>query len=122
MDNIKHRKAALKRLQLVFRIANAKASKVLPTLLLIIVVWIYDMFVYFEPKIIKEICIAKLYITISFDSWGLKRKRLSVVGVVVHFINIKNQNVTRLISLPMLPSYRKSSVSIYNPLFLLYYN
>jgi hypothetical protein len=80
------------------------------------------MFVYFKPKIIKEICTAKLRITISFDSWGLKRKRLSVVGIIIHFINTKNQNVIRLIGLPTLPSYRKSSVNMYNPLFLLYYN
>jgi hypothetical protein len=80
------------------------------------------MFVYFKPKIIKEIRTAKLRITISFDGWGLKRKRLSVVGVVIHFINTKNQNVTHLIGLLTLPSYRKSSVSMYNPLFLLYYN
>jgi hypothetical protein len=80
------------------------------------------MFVYFEPEIIKEIRTAKSCITISFDGWGSKRKRLSVVGVVVHFINTKNQNVTRLISLPTLPGYRKSGVGMYNPLFLLYYN
>jgi hypothetical protein len=122
MDNIKYRKAASKRLQRAFRITNAEASKALPTLPSIVAAWIHDIFVYFEPKIIEEIRTAKSRITISFDGWGLKRKRLSVVGVVVHFINAKNQNVTRLIGLPMLPGHRKSSVSMYNPLFSLYYN
>jgi hypothetical protein len=67
MDNIKHRKAASKRLQRAFRIANAKASKALPTLPLIVAAWIHYMFAYFKPEIIKEIRTAKSRITISFD-------------------------------------------------------
>ena len=71
------------------------------------------MFVHFEPEIIEEVRIAKSKISISFDGWGSKRKKLSVVGVVIYIINTKGENVTRLIGLPKLPRHRKSGISKY---------
>ena len=72
--------------------------------------WIYELFKYFEPEVIKEVCNAKLRISILFDGWGSKRERLSVVGVVVYFINDKYEAVLRLIGLPELPGHRKTGV------------
>jgi hypothetical protein len=71
------------------------------------------MFKHFKLHIIEEIYNAKLRISISFDGWGLKRKRLSVVGVVVYFINNKYKVVTRLISLLLLPKHSKTGVGMY---------
>ena len=71
------------------------------------------MFDYFEPEIIKEIRIAKSKISISFDGQGSKHEKLSVVGVVIHMINAKGENVTRLIRLPEIPGHGKSGVSKY---------
>ena len=68
------------------------------------------MFKYFEPEVIEEVRNAKSRISISFDGWGSKRKRLSVIGIVVHFINDKYEAVSRLIGLPELPGHRKSGV------------
>jgi hypothetical protein len=45
------------------------------------------MYWHFEPVIIEEIRTARSRIYVSFDRWGLKYKKLSVLGVVVHFIN-----------------------------------
>jgi hypothetical protein len=59
------------------------------------------MFIYFKPEIIKEIRCARSRITVSFDGWGLKREKISVLSVVVHFINANYKNVTRLIGLPI---------------------
>ena len=69
------------------------------------------MFDYFKPEIIKEIRIAKSKVSISFDGWGSKREKLSVVGVVIHVINAKGENVTRLIGLPELPGHGKAGIS-----------
>jgi hypothetical protein len=68
------------------------------------------MFDHFEPEVIEEIRTAKSRISISFDGWGSKREKLSVLGVVVHFINSKDESVTRLIGLPELPGHGKSGV------------
>ena len=69
------------------------------------------MFKHFEPEVIKEVRNAKSRISISFDGWGSKRERLSIVGVVVHFINDKYEAVSRLIGLPTLPGHGKTGVS-----------
>ena len=71
------------------------------------------MFRYFELEIVEEIRLAKSRISVSFDGWGSKREKLSVVGVVVHFINAKYENVTRLIGLPELPNYSKVGTGKY---------
>jgi hypothetical protein len=76
------------------------------------------MFIYFEPKVVEEIQNAKSKILILFNGWGSKRKKLSVIGVVVHFINNKYEAVLRLIGLPKLLGHRKSGVS---ELFFYYY-
>jgi hypothetical protein len=69
------------------------------------------MFKHFKPEVIKEVYNAKSRILISFDGWGLKRERLSVVSVVVHFINNKYEAVLYLIGLPTLPGHGKTGVS-----------
>jgi hypothetical protein len=69
------------------------------------------MFKHFEPEVIEEVRNAKSRILISFNGWGLKRERLSVVGVVVYFINDKYKAVLRLIGLSMLPGHGKTGVS-----------
>jgi hypothetical protein len=71
------------------------------------------MFEHFEPEVIKEITHAKSRISISFDGWGSKRDRISVVGVVVYFINKRYEAVTRLIGLPQVPVHSKSGVGKY---------
>ena len=68
------------------------------------------MFKHFEPEVIEEVRNAKSRISISFDGWGSKRERLSVIGVVIHFINDKYEAVSRLIGLSTLSGYRKTSV------------
>jgi hypothetical protein len=45
---------------------------------------------------------------VSFNRWGLKHKKISVLGIMTHFINKKHKNVTRLIGLPELPEHRKT--------------
>jgi hypothetical protein len=68
------------------------------------------MFKYFEPKIQEEIKIVKSKIYVSFNGWGSKHKKLSIVGVVIYFINKQGNMVTRLIGLPELPNHGKASV------------
>ena len=68
------------------------------------------MFKYFEPEVIEEVRNAKSRILISFDGWGLKRERLSIIGVVIYFINDKYEAVSRLIGLSTLPGYGKTGV------------
>lgn len=75
-----------------------------------ITVWIHDMFDYFEPEIREEIKRAKSRITITFDGWGSKHEKISVIGVVVHFINEHYECVTRLIGLPELPKHGKAGI------------
>jgi hypothetical protein len=47
----------------------------------------------------------------SFDGWGSKHEKISVLSVVTHFINKNHKNVTHLIGLPKLPKHRKTGVS-----------
>jgi hypothetical protein len=70
------------------------------------------MFIYFKPKVRKEIANVKLYISISFDGWGSKREKLSVVVVVIYFINAKYKYITRLIGLLELLDHGKAGVDI----------
>ena len=69
------------------------------------------MFKHFEPEVIEEVRNAKSRISISFDGWGSKRKRLSVIGIVIHFINDKYEVISRLISLLTLPGHGKTGIS-----------
>jgi hypothetical protein len=68
------------------------------------------MFQYFEPEIQEEVRTAKSRIHVSFDGWGSKHEKLSVVGVVIHFVNNKYEVVTRLIGLPELLGHGKSGI------------
>ena len=68
------------------------------------------MFEFFKPKVVVELYRAKSRISISFNGQGSEREKISIVSVVVHFINDKYKAVTRLISLPSLPNYSKTSV------------
>ena len=68
------------------------------------------MFKHFEPEVIEEVRNAKSRISISFDGWGSKREKLSIVSVVVHFINDKYEAISRLIGLPTLPGHGKTGV------------
>ena len=45
-----------------------------------------------------------------FNGWGLKRKKLSIVSVVVHFINNKYKAILYLIGLLKLLGHRKSGI------------
>jgi hypothetical protein len=65
------------------------------------------MFTHFEPEVIEEIRHAKSKISITFDKWGSKREKISVV---THFINEKYEAVSRLISLPKLLGHGKTGV------------
>jgi hypothetical protein len=72
--------------------------------------WVHDLFHHFEPGIIDEIRRAKSRISVTFDGWGSKHEKISVLGVTVHFINDKFEAVTRLIGLPELPGHSKTGV------------
>jgi hypothetical protein len=74
--------------------------------------WIHKLFEHFEPHIIEEIRTARSRISVSFNGWGSKHEKISVLSVVVHFINEDYENVTRLIGLPKLLSHGKSGVSM----------
>jgi hypothetical protein len=54
---------------------------------------------------------AKSHIYISFNDWGLKHEKLSIIGIIIHFINVKYKVVARLISLLELPGHGKTSIS-----------
>jgi hypothetical protein len=110
MDNVKHRKAASARLKRAFKIANMQCVKALPEYHGSVASWIHEIFEYFEPEIKEEIRTALSKIHVSFDSWGSKHEKLSVVGIVIHFINNKGDMVTRLLGLPELPNHRKAGV------------
>jgi hypothetical protein len=68
------------------------------------------MFAEMEPQIIEEIAQARSRITITFNGWGSKHEKLSVLGVVAHFVNCNYESVTRLIGLPKLPNHGKTGV------------
>ena len=109
LDNVKYRKAVSKRLKRAFKIANIQAASSIPGHA-IISEWIHELFAHFEPVIIREIANARSKISITFNGWGSKHEKLSVVGVVIHFINEYYENVTRLIGLPELPGHGKAGV------------
>jgi hypothetical protein len=111
MDNIKHRKAVSKRLKRVFKIANIQAASLIPHYSTV-TDWIHELFEHFEPDIINEIANARSKLSITFDGWGSKHEKISVIRVVIHFINEYYENVTRLISLPELPGHRKAGVGM----------
>jgi fructose-1,6-bisphosphatase len=110
LDNVKHRKACSTRLKRAFKIANIQAVSALPKHYNTIASWIDEIFDYFEPEVKEEIRIAKSKIHVSFDGWGSKHEKLSIIGIIVYFINNKRDMVTRLISLPELPNYKKTGV------------
>jgi hypothetical protein len=109
-DNIKQRQASSPRLLQLFKIANLQAAKALLESNTTIAEWVHKLFAFFEPQIIRELAEARSRISISFDEWGSKREKISVVGVVVHFLNYRYENVTRLIGLPSLPGHGKLGV------------
>ena len=109
LDNVKHRKAASKRLRRAFKIANIQAASSLPGRITV-TRWIHELFEHFEPVVIQEIANARSKVSVTFDGWGSKHEKLSVIGVVVHFINENYENVTRLIGLPELPGHGKAGV------------
>jgi hypothetical protein len=68
------------------------------------------MFEHFKPYIIKEIANAWSRVSLSFNGWGLKHKKILVVGVVIYIINERYKNITRLIGLLELSRHRKKGV------------
>jgi hypothetical protein len=115
MDDIKLRKAALIRLCCAFKIANKQCVNALPKSYLTIATWIEEIYIYFELTIKEEIKQVRLKILISFDGWGLKHKKISLVGVVAYFIDFKGHAVSRLLGMPELPGHSKARKSTYFP-------
>lgn len=113
LDDVKARKAASKHVQNMFRIANNDAVNTLPSASSTVAIWIEQMFAYFEPQLIAEVLSAQSRISITFDGWGSKREKISVVAVVLHFINGKGHLVTRLAGLPELPGHGKTGIGTY---------
>jgi hypothetical protein len=111
LDNIKHRKVTSGQLAKVIKIANLQAVQAMPSSSSTLTVWIHNIFSHFEPQIIAEIRTAKSRISMSFDGWGSKHKKISVLRIVVYFINKQHKNVTRLIGLLELPKHKKAGVS-----------
>ena len=66
------------------------------------------MFKYFKLELIEEITNARSKISISSNRQGSKREKISVIGVITHFINSKYDMYTRLLSLLDLPNYSKT--------------
>jgi hypothetical protein len=66
LDNVKHRKAASKRLRRAFKIANIQAASSLPGRATVSN-WIHQLFEHFEPVVIHEIANARSKISITFD-------------------------------------------------------
>ena len=113
MDDVKHRKAASKNLRRLFKIANIEAVNALPTSHITSEAWIGEMFNYFEPAIIQDVAEAQSRISVSFDGWGSRREKISVVAIVLHYVNKRGQIVTVLAGLPELPGHGKSGVGMY---------
>ena len=63
--------------------------------------------------IIEEIHTTRLRIHISFDSWSSKHKKISILGIVIHFINKYYNNITYLIALLELSKHSKTSINKY---------
>jgi hypothetical protein len=76
------------------------------------------MFYYFESEIKKEIRITKLQIYYTFNSWGLKYEKISIISIIIYIINYKGENIIYLIGLPELSNYRKCNISKF---FFFYY-
>jgi hypothetical protein len=110
MDNIKSRKAASPRLKRAFKIANMQAANALPSSHNTTESWIDEMFYHFESEIKEEIKTAKSRIYCTFDGWGSKHEKISILGIVIHIVNCKGENVIRLIGLPELPNHRKRGI------------
>lgn len=110
LDDVKQRKATSKHLKTMFRIANAELLNALPNSNTTVGSWVDDMFQYFEPQIIAEVQTVQSKISLSFDGWGSKREKISVVAPVLHFMNGKGEMVTRLASLPELPGHGKTVI------------
>jgi hypothetical protein len=110
LDNIKHRKVVLKRLKRVFKITNNQATSSIPVRS-IITEWIYELFAHFEPVIIYEIANARSKVSVTFNNWGSKYEKLSVIRVVIYFINEYYENIICLIGLPELPGHGKAGIS-----------
>ena len=98
----------------MFQIANKEVIKVLPVIASTVGIWINNIFKYFEPELIVEVATTKLKISFSFNGWGNKRNKISVVALVLYFINSKGQIVTRLASLLELLNHGKTGISTYN--------
>ena len=108
MDDIKHRKASSPHLRRLFKIANEQAVRSIPRAGSTVGSWVKEMFTFFETVIAEEIKHSRSKISISFDGWGSKHDKISVLGVVAHFANSRYECVTRLIALPELPSHNKT--------------
>jgi len=117
LDRIKYSKIVSRNFANLINIANTQAVAAIPSSTSTLASWVHDMYWQFEPTIISEIALARSKIHISFDSWGSKHKKLSILGVVVHFINSAYKNVTRLIALPELPNHLKTGICMYNNMF-----
>lgn len=110
MDNVKHRKAASINLRRMFKIANIQALNALPTSHSTSETWVTKMFQYFEPQIIADVAEAQSKISLSFDGWGSKREKISVVALVLHYVNKRGEVVIVLAGLLELLGHRKSGV------------
>jgi hypothetical protein len=69
------------------------------------------MFYHFESEIKEEIKTAKSRIYYTFNGWGSKYKKISILSIVIYIVNCKGENVIRLIGLPELSNHRKRSIS-----------
>ena len=60
--------------------------------------------------VIKEVYNAKSKVSISFNGWGSKREKLSVISIIIYFINNKYKAILCLIGLPKLLGHRKLGI------------
>jgi hypothetical protein len=110
LDNIKYNKIVSGHLAALIKVANAQAVSAVPDANSTISLWIHDMYWHFEPRVIAEILTARSRIHVSFDGWGSKHEKISVLGIVTHFINDDYENVIRLIGLLELPEHKKTGI------------
>ena len=101
-------KSVIKATRRTFRITNSQCVNVLPRSSTTLATWIREMYTYFQRTIVQEIAEARSRISISFDGWGSKYKKISLVGVVAHFVNSSGIVVNRLLGLPENPGHRKT--------------
>lgn len=100
MEDVKLKKASSKLLRRAFRIANSQCVNTLPRSSTTSATWIREMHTYFQRTIVQEITEARSRISVSFDGWGSKHEKISLVGVVAHFVNSSGIVVNRLLGLP----------------------